>query len=421
MNVLSVAKRMLAHCSISFWRSSLVKLAVVAVCGVLAASCQKVPLVAPSGTAITLVPTVEVLPLNGSTDIIAVLIEGGFSGGDDDGSGTTTAGAGTAVHNGTLVTFTTSLGRLEPGEARTEGGRATVRLIADGRSGTARVTAFSGSATESIDITIGAAAAERIAVTAAPQSLPGTGGSTTISARVEDGQGNSLGGVPISFSTTAGSLSRTNDLSSDTGLATTVLTTTQAATVTASAGGASGTVEVTLKPRTTVTIGAPASAIVGVPASFTITPGDNAVLADVVVDFGDGRTVPLGALTSQTQVAHVFRSKGVKTVTATAVDSEGGQESTSTQVGVAPLELSLTASPSTVQAGTVVTFEAVPTQGALIERYEWNFGDGSGPVVTGRQAIRTYPTSGVRIVSVTAFPIENGEPATALAQVNVLN
>src|ERR1051325_6107591 len=92
-------------------------------------ACVKMPLVAPSGTVITLISGTNVLPSNASTDVTAVLIENGTtsSGTGTGGNNTTPAGAGTPVHNGTLVTFTSTLGRIEPVEARTTAGRATVR------------------------------------------------------------------------------------------------------------------------------------------------------------------------------------------------------------------------------------------------------------------------------------------------------
>lgn len=413
---------MLAHRSVRFRRLSAVNLAVLIICAFVAAACDKMPLVAPTGTAITLVATANALPVSGSTDIVAVLIEGALQGGTGGG---TTAGAGTPVHNGTVVTFTTTLGRIEPAEAKTTAGRATVRLVADGRSGTATVTAFSGGASQTLDVSIGAAAAERIAVTAAPQSLPGTGGTTTISARVEDAQGNGIAGIPVAFSTSRGSLTQASAVSNAGGVATTTLTTTQEATVTASAGGATagltGTVTVTLKPRTTVSVTAPAAAIVGVPATFVVNIGANAVVTNVTVSFSDGGSQSLGAITGATQVAHVFTAPGVATVTAVATDSEGGTGTASAQVAVAPLQVSLSVSPSTVQVGSLASLTATPSPGAVIERYEWNFNDGRGTVVTGPTAYISYTTAGSRPVSVRAIPVGGGTPAEASAIINVVN
>jgi len=192
-----------------------------------AVACDNLPLLAPSGSTITLVATTNVLQLNQSTEIIAIVIEGGQAG----------SGVGTPVHNGTVVTFTTSLGRVEPTESKTDNGQASVRLVADNRSGTATVTAFSGAAIESILISIGAASAARVVLTANPQALPAGGGATTLSARVEDQEGNGIEGVLVSFTSTAGTLSATSVPTSAAGFATTTLSTTATATVTASLGG----------------------------------------------------------------------------------------------------------------------------------------------------------------------------------------
>lgn len=67
-------------------------------------SCDKVPLLAPTASVITIVSSRSVLPVNGTAQIIATVIEQ----------------SGTPAHNGTLVTFTSTLGTLEPREAVTK-------------------------------------------------------------------------------------------------------------------------------------------------------------------------------------------------------------------------------------------------------------------------------------------------------------
>jgi hypothetical protein len=311
------------------------------------------------------------------------------------------------------VTFTTSLGRLEPAEARTTSGRVTVRLYGDGRSGTATITAFSGSATESIEVPVGAAAAARISVTANPQALPGVGGSTQVSARVEDQQGNGLAGIPVSFSTTRGSLSDTTVRSGADGIATTTLTTTQEATVTASAGGSTaaltGTVTVTIRPRTTIAITTTAtSATVAVPVTFTVTPSANSVITNVTVDFGDGRIADLGTITGATTVSHPFRFQGVATVTARATDSDGAVGSSSIELAVAPLNVVLSANPSQPSTHTPVSFTATLPAGAIVDRFEWNFGDNTGTSTSSNQAVKSYPTVGTYVVAVRVQPLGGG-------------
>jgi len=270
------------------------------------AACDKMPLTAPAGTVITLVSTTNVLPVNGSTDVVAVLIENGTSG-----TGTTaTPAAGTPVHNGTLVTFTTSLGRIEPAEARTTNGRVTVKLVADGRSGTATISAFSGAATKTVDIKIGAAAAERVALTASPTSVPANGGTSTLSARVEDISGNPLFGVPVAFTTTAGNLSAGSAVTNESGTASVTISTTLAATVTASAGGKTSTASITVRSRSNITLTPPAGTVfVGAAASFTVTPGTAVALTGVTITFGDGTSQKLGAISSASTARRVAGSE----------------------------------------------------------------------------------------------------------------
>src|SRR5206468_10274063 len=83
-------------------------------------SCEKVPLLAPSGSSITLIASTNVLPVNASTSITAQVLEP----------------AGTPPHSGTQVSFTTSLGTIQPESVSTDvNGRATVTFSAGAQSG----------------------------------------------------------------------------------------------------------------------------------------------------------------------------------------------------------------------------------------------------------------------------------------------
>src|SRR5204862_5331897 len=94
-------------------------------------ACQRVPLLAPSGSSIQLTASTNVLPVNGTTTVIAQVLEP----------------AGTPPHSGTHVTFTTSLGTVQPAEAETDiGGRAIATFLAGNNNGTATITALSGGA-----------------------------------------------------------------------------------------------------------------------------------------------------------------------------------------------------------------------------------------------------------------------------------
>ncbi|HUR22031.1 MAG TPA: Ig-like domain-containing protein [Vicinamibacterales bacterium] len=368
-----------------------------------AMACDKVPLTAPAGTEITLVSSTNVLPINGSTNLTAVLIE-------MDG------GAGTPVHNGTLVTFTTSLGRIEPVEARTVNGKATVALIADGRSGTATVTAFSGSATQTLDLKIGAAAAERVSVVATPASVPFNGGTATIVARVEDVSGNPLTGVPVTFTTSAGTLSSQSALTNEGGFATTFLSTNVEATVTASSGAKNSTAKVSVRARSTIELTVPSTSVVaGAATAFTVKPG-SVPLTNVVVDFGDGSTPQeLGAISASTVVQHFYTSDGIFVVEARGTDPDGGAAVASGSVAVTPLTFSATASPSNGPVGTVFVFNVTDLPANVpIDRYIWNFGDGQ-PVPTASKSItHAFQSPGTKTVTVTVVPLHGGSKSATL-------
>jgi len=141
----------------------------------LAPACEKVPLLAPSGSTIVLTAAANALPTNGTTDIIAQILESG----------------GTPPHSGTHVIFTTTLGTIRPSEVNTDvNGRVVVKFLAGTANGTATIIASSGGATTgttgAVKIAVGTAAVGRVTVSASPATVPAIGGSTTITASVLD-------------------------------------------------------------------------------------------------------------------------------------------------------------------------------------------------------------------------------------------
>src|SRR5262245_6768563 len=95
----------------------------------LAVACEKQPLLAPTGSTITLTTTTNALSANGSIPIVAQVIEQ----------------TGFPPHSGTHVTFVTTLGQIQPSEAETDvNGQVTATFLAGGQNGTANITAISG-------------------------------------------------------------------------------------------------------------------------------------------------------------------------------------------------------------------------------------------------------------------------------------
>ena len=275
----------------------------VALAAALAAvGCDKVPLTAPASSTVTLSTPTRTLPTGGSTELSAQVLEP----------------SGTVVQNGTSVRFTATLGRVDPVEAQTRNGIATTTFFAGDASGAAEVKAVSGgsgSATtgtgttpsNAVTILIGAAAVDSVTVRSSAGSVPATGGSVDIIATVTSTggtngstavSGGGMPGVPVTFSTTAGALSSTREVTDGNGEARTRLTTDANATVTAIAGTKSGTVAIqALNPVATPTVSLTATGGTATSVAqlwtFTATVSNNAAVGSPVQfewNFGDGLT-----------------------------------------------------------------------------------------------------------------------------------
>ena len=300
---------------------------------VLVVACDRVNLTAPTGSTISLSVERNVLPLNGQTTVTAVVTES----------------AGTAVQNGTFVTFQTTVGSFNPPQAQTTDGVAITTFLAGGSSGRATITAFSGGARSSnssaTTISIGAAAAAgAISMSASPTSVSQSGGTVTISAVVFDADNNPLPGVNVQFVTGTGTLNPTIATTDSSGIARTQLTTTQSTNVEAIAGAAKGNVRVEVSSAPSVTIGDPAPPpVAGQPTSFTVTATSGNTSAPrqvqtLEVNFGDGAVETRSNVTGQAAFTHTYRDAGAYTITARAVDVAGntGIASKGIVVGFAP-------------------------------------------------------------------------------------
>jgi len=351
--------------------------------------CDKAPLTAPTDSAVSLFANQTVVALNGSVEITANVTEPG----------------GVPVQNGTQVNFTTTLGALQPAEARTSGGKATVRLNAGTASGVASIRAFSGGAqAEALEIRVGAAAASTLTLTATPSTVGPNGGTVDIIA-VATGENNQrLPGVPVTFGTSAGSLRDTNVITDGNGEARTQLTTTREATVTATVGTVTATTTVRVTTRPVITLTGPTTAVgEGETTTFTInvqpqTNGD--AVREAVIDFGDGERRALGALTGSRTVQKAYARKGTYQVTVTVIDTGGETTTASTTVTVEErvISVTLTASPANPSVNTVVQFTATAS-GTNIVSYNWNLGDGDTRVTTGPTTSKVYGAAGRRRIT----------------------
>jgi hypothetical protein len=407
------------------------RLSVAAVLCLAAVACEKVPLLAPSGSTITLTAATNALSVNGTADIIAQVIEP----------------SGTPPHSGTHVIFTTTLGTIQPSEVETDiNGRAIVRFVAGAANGNAVITASSGAAstgsTGALRIAVGTAAVGRITMNASPATVPATGGATTVTASVLDINGNVLSGTPVSFTTTAGSLSSPVVPTDANGNASTLLTTGQQAVVTGTVGAqggvgatppagggttpgtgtnptgqASAQVTITVAAAPVIVITPPAtSPSAGLPGSFTfnvtVAANGGSAVRDVTVNWGDGSSQSLGAVSGNAVVAHVYTNPGTYQVRATVTDATGNSTSVSTSVTVIPVPrptIIVTPTPATGPGGTVVNFQIrieVPN-GVAVQSARIEFGDGAFQDLGGASGTITGIThqyaAGVQTYTVRVF------------------
>jgi PKD repeat protein len=351
-------------------------------------ACDKVPLLAPTESTITLNVSTTTVQVNGSATLMASVVEA----------------AGTPVHNGTVVTFTASFGTVEPPEAATNGGVATARFVAGTQSGTAVIGAFSGGArAETVEVRVGGAAAGAVVLRAEPRGV----GVADLVATVVDESGNLLTGVPVSFSTSAGQVSPITSITDANGEARSTISTSREATVTARAGAQTATVTITPSGNS-VTITPPTNGVeAGVAAAFRIAPATGVTLTNVIINWGDSSApTVLGTLTAETQVVHTYSRAGIYTIRATTTDAQGITADTTFIVNVteqSTIPVTLTATPNPVSVSSpaqqgLVSFQAqagaLGGSSATISTYSWDFGDGGGTQTTGAATNHRYIAPG---------------------------
>jgi hypothetical protein len=395
--------------------------------GLLTVACDRVPLLAPSGSVITLTAGSNTLPLNGTTELIAQVLEAG----------------GTPPQDGTLVTFITTLGRVNPPEAETRGGKVVVVFNAGNQNGTAVISASSGGASASgvnaVRVAIGAAAVGRMTIDANPGTVSANGGTSTITSTVFDVNGNPLPAVQVLFSTNAGSISPSTVSSDGNGRAQSVLTTNRTATVTAAAGnlgsggatgstgstggtgstGPTGPTSSAQSASVTVTVNSPAGLTVGTPSPATPTAGTTVTfpltfnttnatpISRITVDWGDGSS-PQTFNGQPSAISHLYRNAGSFVVVVTGVDSFGDSVSATASVTVTPaprptVTIAASANPQ-VNTTTVFTLTITAPTNATITSVTVDYGDGARDTLNGNvgSVQHVYATAGTFQVTATA-------------------
>ena len=230
------------------------------------------------------------------------------------------------VADGTVVTFTTSLGSVAPYTRSTTGGAATVVLISGPIMGTATVTATVDAISGTTTVTFTPGLPFTVTLVAAPSSIPVGGSTSTVTATVVDRYGNVVAdGTTVAFATSLGSIAPPTRPTSS-GLATVTLTSGNlagTAIVTATADTVSGTTTVTFTPGLpfTVTITAnpisiPVGGLTAILTATVVDQYNNKVANNTPVTF----TTSLGAI-GETQPR--LTSDGVATATLTSGNVAG--------------------------------------------------------------------------------------------------
>ena len=419
----------------------------VSICAI-SFGCDKASLLGPIGSSISLTAASQVVPPGGTTELTAILLEN----------------SGQPVPNGTTVRFTTSLGRIEPFEAQTRNGIATAMFVAGNDSGTAEVRAISGlaaapgtntsmtptptapaapaapgaapapaapnatsssSAGNVVRILVGAAGAQAITLSSTPGTVSPSGSTVEIAAFVNDTNGNRLPGVAVTFSTTRGTLNPTIANTDGNGIARTMLTASEAATVSARVGSQTATLEVRAATVASFTLATtPASPAAAQPVSLTITPAANTA-PRVVVNWGDSSNPQdIGVVSAPRSVVHTYSTAGFYIIEATGTSPEGEIFTNAIPVTVAPSPpVAVSADPTSGTLATTFSFTITPTTGALIQNIRIDFGgEGTqdlGPISTQTTVTRRFTTTGQKTITVTQTET-NGRVTTATVTVTVL-
>jgi adhesin/invasin len=236
-------------------------------------SCSNEDILAPNSATLSLIANPTSIPADGSsTSTIEVILQ------DTNGN----------ALNGYTIYFTTTLGTITD-KATIEDGIAHATLTAGDKEGTATITAFSGSLSDSVQVFIGFQDVN-ILLTANPPEIPADGVSTSeIDAFVTEQRGVVPDGTDVFFTTTRGTI--TSQAQTHNGLASATLT----------SGIVEGTATVSAIVRNTsqttdVSVGIPVSNITltANPSTFYV---DDAVTHDYVsnitVTVWDAAGVPI--------------------------------------------------------------------------------------------------------------------------------
>jgi hypothetical protein len=230
--------------------------------------------------------------------------------------------------------------------------------------------------------------------------------------------------VTFTMTAGAGTLGQGTVTTDASGEARTTLTTNRQTTVRANAGAVHEDVTINVNVRPTITLTAGPNPVEDQPVTFTVAVNvaiGGSPIQEVAIDYGDGDSQSLGPLTGSTSISHTYRSASTYTVRVTARDVSGETTTQTLVLSVARATapgVSLTANPTNPTTLQVVTFTAtatVPT-GDAVDRYIFDFGDGSSPrTIQGNATTQTttwvYESPGRKTATVRVVTL-NGQTGT---------
>jgi hypothetical protein len=233
---------------------------------------------------------------------------------------------GTAAPDGTEVVLAATAGELDQKKIRTKAGQSTVGYRATA-TGTARITASSGSLSADLSLRVGSAAPGSVNLFATPALLPPEGGEVEILATVSAPNGNLVIGAPVTFTTSAGTVSSTEAVTNDKGEARTTLRTSSTAMVRAAVLGLESSTQVRVRLATSIRFTAsPAAPVVGsaatLAATFTTSDGE-AAAGRVRFLLGDGQVRDMGNISGSASTTYTWNSEGGYNVSAEFTDGDG--------------------------------------------------------------------------------------------------
>ncbi len=264
------------------------------------------------------------------------------------------------VADGTVVTFTTSLGEVgSESVTKTTTSGVTTATLTSLLPGTAAITATAGSASDNATVVFNAGLPYTVTLEAYPTSIPVAGYTSALTATVVDQYNNNVSdGTPVTFTTSLGILG--SDMVTKTttgGVATAVLTspdTVGTAFITATADSKVGTATVEFTPLSPYTL-----TLVAYPTDLTVV--DTSTLSATVKDQYDNNVADGTVVTFTTSLGEVGSESVTKTTTSGVAIAE-----LSSQV---PGTATITATADPVSDTVDVTFEVGPPYTVTLVAY----------------------------------------------------